>query len=108
RDGAGKAVHQAGYGGAFLRHGDEEFAGAAVAVEADGDVALVSADVEFVRNGHALIFKAMAHGARRGEHVFFRNSGRDAGRARLLRESSFRSGGGERLRLLASVAIDGD
>ena len=40
-DGQGEAVHQAADGGAFLGHGDEDFAGLAVGIEADGDVALV-------------------------------------------------------------------
>ncbi len=43
-DGGGEGVHEAGDGGAFLGHADEDFAGAAVGVEADGDVAFVAAD----------------------------------------------------------------
>ena len=42
--GGGEGVHEAGDGGAFLGHADEDFAGLAVGVEADGDVAFVAAD----------------------------------------------------------------
>ena len=75
-DGAGEAVHEAGDGGAFFRHGDEDFAGLAVGIEADGDVAFVSADVELVRDRHALVVQAVAHGARRRVQVLLQ---REAG-----------------------------
>ena len=41
-DGGGEGVHQAGDGGTLLGHLDEDFAGLAGGVEADGDVALVA------------------------------------------------------------------
>lgn len=44
----GEAVHEAGDRAAFLGHGDEDLAGGAVLVLADGDVALVAADGELV------------------------------------------------------------
>jgi hypothetical protein len=44
----GDGVHEAADGGAFFGHGDEDFAGGAVVVEADGDVAFVAGDVELV------------------------------------------------------------
>ena len=62
-DGGGEGVHQAGDGGAFLGHADEDFAGAAVGVEADGDVALVAGDAELVGDGGALGGEAVADGA---------------------------------------------
>ena len=71
RDGQRKAVHQAADGGSFFRHGDEEFAGLAVGIEADGDVALVAADVEFVRDRRALVLQLVPHGARRRVQIFF-------------------------------------
>ena len=40
-DGQREAVHQAADGRAFFGHGDEDFAGLAVGIEADGDVAFV-------------------------------------------------------------------
>ncbi len=69
RDGGGEGVHQAGDGGAFLGHLDEDFARLAVGVEADGDVALVAGDGEFVGDGGALVGQAMADGARRTVEV---------------------------------------
>ena len=67
RDGNGQseAVHQAADRRAFLGHGDEELARFAVGIEPDGDVALVSADVELVRDRRALFLQLVAHGARR-------------------------------------------
>ena len=62
-DGGGEGVHEAGDGGAFLGHADEDFAGAAVGVEADGDVAFVAGDAEFVGDGGALGGEAVADGA---------------------------------------------
>ena len=53
-----EAVHQAADGGTFLGHGDEDLARLAVGIEADGDVALVSADVELVRDRRALVRQA--------------------------------------------------
>ena len=41
-DGGGEGIHEAGDGGAFFGHADEDFAGLAVGVEADGDVAFVA------------------------------------------------------------------
>ena len=43
-----KHVHQAADRRAFLGHRDEQLAGPAVGIEADGDVALVARDVELV------------------------------------------------------------
>ena len=106
RGGAGKTVHEAGDGGAFLGHGDEDFARTAVAVEADGDVALVAADVEFVGDRHALVVEPVTVGMRRSVHVLLFDEGLCGPRAGGL--GGFGPGGGERLRLLASVAIDGD
>ena len=60
-----KRVHQAGDGRAFLGHGDEDLAGRAVLVLADGDVALVAADGELVRDRLALVGELAAHGGRR-------------------------------------------
>ncbi len=62
-DGGGEAIHEAGDGGAFFGHADEDFAGAAVGVEADGDVALMPGDAEFVGDGGALGGEAVTHGA---------------------------------------------
>ena len=62
-DGQGEAVHEAGDSGAFFGHGDENFAGLTVGIEADGDVAFVSAHVEFVGDGHALFTQFVADGA---------------------------------------------
>src|SRR6516162_2841770 len=76
-DGAGKAVHQATDGRAFLGHGDEQLARHSVLVEADGEVAFVSADLEFVRDGKALVGQTMTHGARRLDGLidgFFRRT----------------------------------
>ena len=51
---------------AFLGHGDEDFAGRAVFVQADGDVALMAGDVELVRDARgACRAGAGAAGARR-------------------------------------------
>ena len=55
-DGQGEAVHEAGDGRTFFRHFDEDFAGLAVGIEADDDVALVASYVEFVGDRHALFF----------------------------------------------------
>jgi hypothetical protein len=61
-DGGGEGVHESGDGGAFLGHADEDFAGLAGGVEADGDVALVSGEGEFVGEGGALLGEAVADG----------------------------------------------
>ena len=66
RDGGGEGVHEAGDGGAFLGHADEDFAGLAVGVEADGDVALVAGEAELVGDGGALGGQTVTDGARRG------------------------------------------
>ena len=62
-DGGGEGVHEAGDGGAFLGHADEDFAGLAVGVEADGDVALVAGEAEFVGDGGALGGETVTDGA---------------------------------------------
>ena len=61
-DGGGEGVHEAGDGGAFLGHADEDFAGLAGGVEADGDVALVAGEGELVGEGGALLGQAVADG----------------------------------------------
>ena len=63
RDGGGEGIHEAGNGGTFFCHADEDFARLAVGVEADGDVALVPAEAELVRDGGALGGEAVANGA---------------------------------------------
>src|SRR5579871_3443635 len=62
RNGQREAVHEAGERRTFLGHLDEDFAGLAGFVHADGDVALVAADREFVRNGLALAGHLAAEG----------------------------------------------
>jgi hypothetical protein len=62
----GEAVHEAGDGGTFFGHADEDLAGLAVGVEADGDVAFVAGDGELVGERGALVGEAMADGARGG------------------------------------------
>ena len=69
RDGGGEGVHQAGDRGAFFGHADEDLAGLAVGIEADGDVALVAGDGEFVSDGRALFVQAMTNGARRSVQI---------------------------------------
>ncbi len=65
RDGGGEGVHEAGDGGAFLGHLDEDFARLPVGVKADGDVALVSGDAEFVGKRRTLFRQAMTDGSGR-------------------------------------------
>ena len=61
RDERADGVHETADGAAFLRHGDEEFAGLLVVVEeADGEVALVAGDVELVGDGDAGVAHAAA------------------------------------------------
>ena len=55
RDRRGQRVHQTRDGGPLFAHGDEHFAGHAVIVEADGDVALVTRDGELVSDRHPLV-----------------------------------------------------
>ena len=115
RRGAGEAVHQAADGRAFLGHGDEQLARHAVFVEADGEVAFVSAHVELVGDRQALVGQTMAHGARRRSGSSTASSfppcpADKAGAAAspwldLRRGRSHRA---ERLRLLGAVAVDGD
>ncbi len=64
-DGGGEAVHEAGDGGTFFRHADEDLAGVAVGIEADGDVSLMVGDGELVGDRGALAGQAVADGARR-------------------------------------------
>src|SRR5713101_4454287 len=71
RDRQREAVHQTRDGRAFLRHLDEEFTRAALGIEADSDVALVVADLEFVRDGGTLFRQSMAHRAGRGIKIVF-------------------------------------
>ena len=61
----GEGVHQAGDGGTFLGHLDEDFARLAGGVEANGDVALMAGDGELVGDGGALLGQPVADGARR-------------------------------------------
>ncbi len=53
-------VHQAADGATFLGHLDKEFTGLAVIEEADGDVAFVSGDFEFVGDGLAGVRHVLA------------------------------------------------
>ena len=48
-DGGSQRIHQPTNGGAFLRHGDEQFARRAVFVETNDQVALMASNVELVR-----------------------------------------------------------
>lgn len=64
-DGAGEAIHQATDGGSLFGHGDENFSGASVRIETDGDVALVSAHIEFVSDRSTLFLQLVANSARR-------------------------------------------
>ncbi len=106
-DAASEAVHEAADGAAFLGHGDEQFAGHAVLVEADGDVAFVASDVELVGDGEALVGEAMTDGARRSVSIVgFDGSG--SGFDLLQAVGRVRTFGVERLRTLGAVAIDGD
>ena len=59
-----EGVHEAGDGGAFLGHADEDLAGLAVGVEADGDVAFVAGEAELVGDGGALGGETVTDGAR--------------------------------------------
>ena len=70
RDGGGEGVHEAGDGGAFLGHADEDLARGAVGVEADGDVAFVTAESPnlWVTDG-ALGGETMTDGTRWGFRV---------------------------------------
>ncbi len=61
-DGGREGVHQTGDGGAFLGHLEEDFAGLAVVVQADGDVAFVAGDVELVGDRLAFGREAVAVG----------------------------------------------
>ncbi len=104
-----EAVHQAADRGAFLGHGDEELAGFAVGIEADGDVALVSADVEFVRDGGAFFLQLVADGARRSVEIFFfdvRGGRHGGGGIALLAQRRRGAGRAQRLRLLASITVN--
>ena len=83
-DGGGEGIHEAGDGGAFFGHADEDFAGALVGVEADGEVALVAGDGELVGDGGALRGEAVTDGAGRGLGV--------AGVGILLRGGGFDGG----------------
>lgn len=88
----GEGVHQTGDGGAFLGHGDEDLAGAAVLVLADGDVALVAADAELVGDRLALVGELPSHRRRCDAEGF---------------QAGLVAGGGEGLGALATVTVDG-
>ena len=109
RGGQREAVHQAADGRSFFRHGDEQFAGLAVGIEADGDVALVVPDLELVRDRSALFLQAVAHGAGRSVHVLFLETHGRVARAHTGGRAFCGLGacGRQRLRFLAAVAIDG-
>src|SRR5581483_630697 len=101
-----EAVHQAAYCRTFLGHGDEQLAGRAVWIKTDGEISFVASDVELMRDRGALFRQLMAHGLRGTVEIFrFFGDGNGGSPARFGRLSAR---GGERLRLLASVAIDGD
>ena len=55
-------VHQTADSAAFLRHRDEKLARLAILVQADGDIAFVSGDLELVCQRRARVRHAMAHG----------------------------------------------
>src|ERR1019366_8189230 len=71
RSRAGKAVHQAADGRAFLGHGDEQLAGHAVFVESHSEVALVSAHLELVGDGEALVRQTVTDCPRRSGGLVF-------------------------------------
>jgi hypothetical protein len=62
-DQCGDGVHQSPNRRAFLGHGDEDFAGGSVLVEADGDISLVAGDVELMRDRVTGIGEAAAQGS---------------------------------------------
>ena len=107
RDRLRERVGEAGDRRSFLRHHEEDLAGLAVLEETDGDIALVSGDVELVGDRLALVRQPAAD--RRARH---RRDIRSAEASRSIRAS--RAVGGrllvlrrvERLRALAAVAVD--
>ena len=70
-DGQRKAIHQAADRRSFFGHGDEQFAGLAVGIEPDGDVALVVSNFELVRDRSALFLQLVPHRARRRIQILF-------------------------------------
>src|SRR6202023_1268846 len=85
RDRQGEAVHQAADRRSLFRHLDEELAGFSVGIETYCDVALMPSDIEFVRDGGALLGQAMTHGARRRVQILLKLSQCGAGAlARLI------------------------
>jgi hypothetical protein len=59
----GDGVHEAGDGGAFFVDLDEELAGPAVRIEADGQIAVLVADAELVRDRLTLVRERLAERA---------------------------------------------
>ena len=84
--------------------------GSPFGIEADGDVALVVSNFEFVRDRHALFLQAVTDGARRSVEIFFFNARRPRrARASSLVEFAVLVPAAERgCDFLAAVAIDGD
>src|ERR1035441_1096162 len=74
-DRGGKGIHQPGDSRALLGHLDEDFARLAGGIKADGDVAFVTGNGEFVSDGRALILQAMTHCARRPVQILLRELG---------------------------------
>src|SRR3989344_2809267 len=61
RDGEGKRVHQPGKRAAFLRHLYENFSRTSVLIKTNCYVAFLVADLEFVRDGTAFIWKSLSN-----------------------------------------------
>src|SRR5579883_2961963 len=115
--GQGEGVHDAGERGAFLGHLDEDLAGRAVLVFADGEIAFVAADGKFVGDGGALVGKLAAARVASEELLLLRRStlrshrfGDRRGNRRGNRSSSlgflFFAGSRKRLRALGIVAVN--
>ena len=95
-DGRCERVHQSADGGAFLRHLQEDLAWLAIFVETNGEVALLTGNIEAVRDRRALHWEASAGHTRTCEYVVA------YGRLILL------LAGVEWLRALRAIAIDRD
>ena len=100
RDRRAEAIHQATDGATFFGHGDEDFTGSTIWIQADVDVTFVASDAELVGDGVAGIWQSLATCLvddlldNLGRFCFFG----------LLR---FRLGR-QRLALLGSIAVDRD
>src|SRR5579863_1610640 len=85
-DGAGEAVHEAADRRSLFGHSDEDFAHAVVGIKSDGDVALMSAYVEFVSDRSSFSLQFVAYGAWRSVEIFFFSLRRRCSRIALLRK----------------------